>query len=985
MQKKFHFLRLFFLVCMPVLCLWQQVGAQETVSKQTASDLIAQNAGRLHLSAKDEQNLRVSDVYVDKLSGAVMVYATQTFKGIDVYNTMQVMAFKDGKLVSLSGGRIQNMESVVNSPEGVAKVQPADAVKAATVHLKLSLQEPVLALALKEDGQSLSFGKLGISKEDITTTPLWYPTADGKVTLGWQVYVAPNGSSDYWHVKVDATNGTILGKDNETVNCNWTKPAKAGNLVQTGVISEKGTNAEAAQAEYNFGPEVVTGASYNVVPFPVEAPSFPGGTPSLQTDPWNLAGVGNNATSLLWNYDGTTYYDATRGNNVYAATDTDANNIPDMTAPSLTPEPTLSFNYIPQFNQQPNTPNNKNVAMTDLFYWNNIMHDMSYQYGFDEVSGNFQADNQGRKGIGNDFVYADAQDGSGTNNANFATPVDGSNPRMQMFLWSGVATGNFVVNSPADIAGPYTAVEGALSTNNLLANVGPVTANIVNYSDQGDGYQNACVAAGNSAALKGKIALINRSTCTFVTKIDNAQAAGAIGVIMVDSIPQQAPIVMGGSDNTITIPAVMISMADGSTIRDEVNVNVTLKAGTAIEIDGDMDAGVMCHEYTHGISNRLTGGPSNTSCLANAEQMGEGWSDYDAIMITTDWSKALLTDGTKAHPLGTYVIGETPSGSGIREYPYSTNMTINPHTYADVATSGGEVHAIGEIWTTMLWDMTWDIIQQDGLINTNFFDATAAGGNTVAMKLMYEGLKLQPCSPGFVDGRNAILNADTLLYGGKYSCSIWKAFAGRGVGINASEGSSNSYTDQTVDFTVPASCETFPVVWGNFTAAKKGNTGALNWNTLQEINTNKFVVERSTDGINFSTIGTVAALGNSSTSKSYSFTDVTPLNGTDYYRLKHVDKDGSFVYSAVRSLTFYGANSIVIAPNPAKDVLNVTVSNNTQLLNLYFVNAEGQTLRQYTMTDETQQLSLPQLSAGIYYLKIVNASGNVTTHKVVIQ
>ena len=75
-------------------------------------------------------------------------------------------------------------------------------------------------------------------------------------------------------------------------------------------------------------------------------------------------------------------------------------------------------------------------------------------------------------------------------------------------------------------------------------------------------------------------------------------------------------------------------------------------------------------------------------------------------------------------------------------------MKINPHTYGDIAATGGEPHAIGEIWTTVLWDMTWNIIEQDGVINKDIFNATGEGGNSVAYKLVIEGLKLQPCSPG---------------------------------------------------------------------------------------------------------------------------------------------------------------------------------------------------------------------------------------------
>lgn len=78
-----------------------------------------------------------------------------------------------------------------------------------------------------------------------------------------------------------------------------------------------------------------------------------------------------------------------------------------------------------------------NASVTQLFYTNNEIHDLYYRYGFDEQAGNFQEYNFGRGGLGGDAVQANAQDGSGTNNANFATPPDGSRPRMRMYTWTG--------------------------------------------------------------------------------------------------------------------------------------------------------------------------------------------------------------------------------------------------------------------------------------------------------------------------------------------------------------------------------------------------------------------------------------------------------------------------------------------------------------------------------------------------------------------
>ncbi|MDV7399936.1 M36 family metallopeptidase, partial [Arthrospira platensis SPKY1] len=77
------------------------------------------------------------------------------------------------------------------------------------------------------------------------------------------------------------------------------------------------------------------------------------------------------------------------------------------------------------------------AAVTNLFYWNNVMHDVWYQYGFDEPAGNFQFNNYGKGGEEGDYIRAQAQDGGGTNNANFSSGADGSNARIQMYLWTG--------------------------------------------------------------------------------------------------------------------------------------------------------------------------------------------------------------------------------------------------------------------------------------------------------------------------------------------------------------------------------------------------------------------------------------------------------------------------------------------------------------------------------------------------------------------
>src|SRR5215217_2426280 len=129
----------------------------------------------------------------------------------------------------------------------------------------------------------------------------------------------------------------------------------------------------------------------------------------------------------------------TTGNNVEAYLDTNADNVPDNNnGPGLATGHATAANqdFTFPFSTTVDPRTQQAAVVTNLFYYNNIMHDFSYNLGFTETARNFQVNNFGRGGTGNDSVRAEAQDGSGTNNANFATPPDGSRPRMQQFLFT---------------------------------------------------------------------------------------------------------------------------------------------------------------------------------------------------------------------------------------------------------------------------------------------------------------------------------------------------------------------------------------------------------------------------------------------------------------------------------------------------------------------------------------------------------------------
>lgn len=764
-------------------------------------NLLKKQLSRLPLTPAGFDEAGISSMYKDASSGLQYVYLQQRWQDIIVHNSMVSIALKDDKIAYASGGFVDSMAQKAGAP--LPAVTPAAAVQKAAMHL--GLPAPVALVVTDDQLTSNHIVRLspgGIAKRNISCELVWASLEEGRtVRLAWNVNIDVLGSPDWWNVRVDAQTGAILAKDNWTqYESNHAEQALASPLWLPG--SPK-TVAIPWQRLATPPPSVTT-SSYRVYPFPAESPNY--SALAIETDPWLKAGSGNNATTNGWHYDGNTSYTTTRGNNVYAYEDSSNLNVPGQPSTSTTGFPALTFQFTPDFTQTPYQQQNLNLARTNLFYWSNIIHDVTYQYGFNEAAGNFQANNIGRGGQGNDYVLAEAIDGAGINNANFNTPVDGISGRMQMFIWSTPTGPKMTVLSPAAIAGDYMGTEGSYSAQNLLIRKGPVTGTVAYVNDNAGGTAHlGCAAPANAGFLSGKIALIDRGTCNFTVKIKNAQNAGAIAAIVVNNVPGAGPAAMGGTDATIVIPSISISYEDGNTLKAQLSSNPTVTLTTGTFLDGDLDNGVIVHEFGHGVSNRLTGGPANSSCLYNAEQGGEGWSDYLALMTTTNWSAMGLNSGTLRRAIGTYVNSQTSSGSGIRRYPYTTDMTINPLTYASLTTttSGTEAHNMGEVWCSALWDMTWNIIQQEGTINNDIYNAPGSGGNTISLRLVIQGMKLQPCNPGYLDARNAILAADSILYNGVHTCSIWNAFARRGMGLSAKQGSVWSAADGTPAYDVP--------------------------------------------------------------------------------------------------------------------------------------------------------------------------------------
>ncbi len=175
-----------------------------------------------------------------------------------------------------------------------------------------------------------------------------------------------------------------------------------------------------------------------------------------------------------------------------------------------------------------------------------------------------------------------------------------------------------------------------------------------------------------------------------------------------------------------------------------------------------------------------------------------------------------------------------------------------------------------------------------------------------------------------------------------------------------------------------------PVSLTAFTAVKQGSTSLLNWNTALEVKNDGFEIERSTDGKAFSKIGMVrskATGGNSDAKLDYSFTDVKPAQGINYYRLRQVDQDGRFEYSHVEQVSFDGSNGVKVYPNPASNSVTIEAAEDSRIS---ILNIAGQHMDVNTTgTGRTRTINVSSLASGTYTIHIVNAAGS-SSHKLVV-
>jgi extracellular elastinolytic metalloproteinase len=625
-----------------------------------AATHVRNNAFRYGLEASDLADLVVTRAYESRRSGTTHVHLQQHVHGLPVVGgEFNVAVGRDGRVFHAAGHGASLADPARLSTSPALTAEAAASALARDAGLAPAAPFAVVSRAAVPGTRSerLTLTDGGVAGEPLAARLVYRLDERGALALAWEVGLYEANQQHYWLGYVDAGTGRVLARHDLVVHDHFGEP-EAQAVAETAEAArlEEAHLALRAPEAPGLAPTALVG-SYKVYPMPIESPNHT--TPLPPADARVVVNNPDDAQASPFGWHDTNgaagaEFTTHRGNNVHAYLDRNGDGAPDAGEPDGGGG--LVFNFPLDLNQQPS--GYSAAAVTNLFYWNNVFHDVMWHHGFDEASGNFQVNNYGNGGLGNDDVRAEAQDGGGLNNANFFTPEDGQRPRMQMYEWT--------------------------QTN-----------------------------------------------------------------------PRR---------------------------------------------DGDLDAGIILHEYGHGVSRRLIG----VNCMNNAEQMGEGWSDYFGALFTIRPGDTRST----RRGIATYSIGQPITGGGLRTppwqpvgAPYAADFAINNFTYQHSRTQIVP-HGVGFIWASALWEVTWDMIDAHGY-DPDLYDVDGHAGNQIMLALVTEGLKQTACNPGFISGRDAILAADQALYNGAHTGTLWTAFARRGLGAAASQGSTFTNSDNTESFALP--------------------------------------------------------------------------------------------------------------------------------------------------------------------------------------
>lgn len=791
--------------------LWARSDAKTAaVGPLTGRELLIERA-RAHLRS-EAKALRLTRTMIDEAqvfdaqfngNGPAVVRFRQTVGGVPVHHrSLNVLLDRSYRPVAVSG----YFAPVPAATTPVFALDGAHAVAAAWTHLGGQLLPTLLSVLDTRDGwdrfRTPALSGTHVFERAPRLRRVYYPRAQGiEPAYESELFAAAraNGQLAAYSLVVSALDGEILHRQNLKAEAAYTYRTFAD---------------EAAPFTPDDSP-----LGNGLTPFPGAAPSDPVSRDSGASRLVTLEHAGI-VTGDPWLADDAT---TTKGNHVEACIDVFDTPVSGLISnPLNTCDPILgdieppltgpnSFDYAIEPGEDPSHANAKAAAAVSLFYMINWQHDLWYNHGFDEASGNAQTSNYDRGGVEGDPLIAQGQDASGRGNANMSTPADGSSPTMQQYLFDGPSIGEVRITAPSE-SGPLRWAGAQFGPDDY-----DLTGDLALADESGGEFPNdGCgiavpalplplvalpsVPAPPQVSLAGRIAVIDRGNCNFTSKAQFAVLSGASGVIVVNNVDGEPfgmsngdlpisglPVPVSPTDALYRIPAVMIRKADGDAIKAALaageTVTLRMTREPSIDIDATLDNQIVAHEYFHYVHHRLT-----DSSNQQASAMSEGWGDINGFMLGLRQDDTLLPGNERFQ--GAYGIAGFAVNNffaGIRRAPYSTDFNKNAFTFRHIAdgeptpdggagATNSAVHSSGEIWANAMFGCYVNLLNDP---RHSFADAQSR-----MQDYIIGGFKMTPADATYTEARDAVLSVVLASDFDDYrACSA--GFAQRGMGLNA--------------------------------------------------------------------------------------------------------------------------------------------------------------------------------------------------------
>lgn len=415
---------------------------------------------------------------------------------------------------------------------------------------------------------------------------------------------------------------------------------------------------------------------------------------------------------------------------------------------------------------------------------------------------------------------------------------------------------------------------------------------------------------------------------------------------------------------------------------------------------------------TPGTSFITVGPASSTACSGTAVALSATsaagydfayqWQKYNSA--TSTWEN--MTNGGLYSGVTTTTLNISDNTT-LNGAQFRLEVTLN--SCGNKQESSIATLTVNQCLKSSLGDKVWDDTNRDGIQ-----DAGEPGVAGVTVMLYRNGAVVGTTTSG-TDGYYIFDNLDARdPFGNPYSYQVSFAnlppnyvFTSQGAtagsngagtttdsDVNPSTGMSRPVTltygqnipdvDAGIHSTAP-----LPVTLVRFNAVSENNTALLTWSTSAETNSSVFDIQRSQNAIEWMKIDEVMALGKSNSMHQYQYVDPQPLNGINYYRLKMIDRDGTFALSRVLSVHFESLENVTLFPNPVSDVLKINNTQNLAIQSVEIVDVSGKTVylnknQSDLLNAASKGIDIHNLADGIYIVKVTDANGVFKTSKIVV-